>query len=86
MIIWRLDDENRAPKLNVGARQAGINKLKNRNSQTKGDNKGKPCKFRVACYTCPMVAADTVYVYVQSSTRRAVCKEGHVIDCSGGCK
>ena len=85
-MIWFLDDENRAPKMNIGARQAGINKHKKPSSMTKGDNKGKPPRFRAACYECPAEGGYTPYVYIERKARKAICKNGHVIDLYIGCK
>ena len=55
-------------------------------SSTPGNNRGKPASIRVACYQCPTTAGDTVYISVTSKTKKAICKSGHTIDCSGECK
>ena len=87
MIQWFLEDINPFPNGNTGARQAGINEAdKKRNSSTKGSNAGKPCKFRVQCPVCPLEGGDTIYVVVQKRDKKAICKAGHFIDCTGGCK
>ena len=67
MTIWFLEDENRAPKVNVGARQAGVNKIdriKHPSSRTDGNNRGKAAKFRVACPECPFDGGYPQYVTV----------------------
>jgi hypothetical protein len=82
-------DINDNPKGNIGARQAGINKAKRRkspSSSTPGNNRGKSAKLRVACYTCPMVAGDNIYVSAKKTAKRVICKSGHIVDCTGGCK
>jgi hypothetical protein len=90
MLTWFLEDEQRTPRGNVGARQGSMNKLfrkRKPSSETKGNNRGKPCRFRVACLVCqPPPGEDAVYVYVSANAKKAVCKSGHVIDCMGGCK
>lgn len=65
----------------------GGNKYRKKSTHsTPGSNAGKPARFRVACRECPMVAGEPIYVYVSATARKAVCKSGHVIECSGGCK
>jgi hypothetical protein len=88
MTTWFLEDEGRAPRMDVGARQAGINKLarQKKSSSTAGSNAGKPCKFRVQCPVCPMEGGDTMYAFVQKRDKKTMCRAGHPIDCSGGCK
>jgi hypothetical protein len=89
-IEWRLEGQTKGPRGNIGARQAGINRERRRkkpSSSTAGNNAGKACRFRVQCTQCPMEpGGDTAYVYVSGTAKKAVCKNGHLVDCSGGCK
>lgn len=71
-------------RMNVGARQGLINKLARgkKMSSTKGDNKGKPATYRVACSMCDVKPSTQypdgcVYVYVGSRSKTATCRNGH---------
>lgn len=69
-----------------GNSHSGRNYQKKTNHSTAGSNAGKPARFRVACQVCPPVAGEPVYIYVAGSARKAVCRNGHSNDCSGGCR
>lgn len=85
-MIWFLYPSEYPKGIDIGARQAGINKTKKRSSETKGNNQGKAPKILAACYECQPVSGYPPNVVINSKTKRAICKAGHIIDCSGGCR
>ena len=71
-----------APKGPVGAgvREGFIHRT-NRGkkfSETKGSNKGRAAKYRVACRRCPPVNGEPIYAFVMKSRGKyATCKNKH---------
>ena len=73
---------NWAKKHPEGGGSNGRKRSRNpRMSSTKGANQGRPAKSLVACDTCPWVHGEPVVTTVGASSRKAVCKAGHVTLC-----